>query len=799
MHVQHDQKLLIAFGRSRKAASWQNREILWSEFLDKLSAPTRTRETVREYAAMPKADRDDIKDCGGFVGGYLKNGKRSNAAVVNRCLLCLDADQADAGLYGDLDLTFIHAYALYSTHSHTPERMRLRLIIPLSRTVSPDEYAAISRRIAADLTLSRFDPTTFEPSRLMYWPSAPEDGEYVFRYADAPFLDPDTVLATYADWRDASLWPSTKPLEERMRSAVQKQEDPLSKPGIIGAFCRAHSMTNALEHILSSQYTSTVLEDRYTYVGGSTVGGLVVYDDKYAYSHHATDPASGKLCNAFDLVRLHLFPVGGEAPDGVSVRDAAHSAALMRGYASRDEETKRLLGEERLRQVETEFSMPPEDEDKDWQQKLELDKAGNVKDNLENLVLILKHDLRLRGIAYNRHRDGIDAKEALPWEQIKPGWTDSDNAAVKVYLSNVYGLYAPAKTKDAVLAVAASRSYHPIEEYLGTLPRWDGTPRVDTLLAEYFGAEDNGYTRAVTRKTLVAAVARIFRPGAKFDSVLILNGPQGIGKSTFFEKLAGEWFSDSLTLTEMRDKAGAEKLQGYWILELGELAGMRKADVETVKSFITRTDDKYRASYGLAVENHPRQCVIVGSTNSETGFLRDITGNRRFWPVRVTGMGRRKPWMLSREQVGQIWAETLKLYHAGEKLYLEGDEAQMALESQCDALETDEREGLVKEYLDRLLPESWETMTLFERRNFLNGSEFGGEIHRGTQQRQRVCNMEIWCECLGNAPTAMKKADSYEIAAILRRLGDWVKPPFGKERQTFPIYGQQRAFIRIER
>ena len=168
MQVNHDKKLLIATGRSRKATQWQNREMLWSEFLDKLSRPTRTRETVAEYAAMGKAERDDVKDIGGFVGGYLKNGKRNSASVVNRCMVCLDADNADAALVDDLDMTFINAYALYSTHSHTPEKMRLRLIIPLSRTVTPDEYAAVSRRIADGLTLARFDPTTFEPARLMY-------------------------------------------------------------------------------------------------------------------------------------------------------------------------------------------------------------------------------------------------------------------------------------------------------------------------------------------------------------------------------------------------------------------------------------------------------------------------------------------------------------------------------------------------------------------------------------------------------------------------------------------------------
>ena len=162
MQVTQDRKLLIAIGRSRKATLWQNKEILWSELLDKLATTTRTRESASEYARLSKTERDSIKDIGGFVGGYLKNGKRSNASIVNRCLVCLDADYGDAELRSDLELTCPFTYALYSTHSHTPEKPRYRIIIPLDRDVTPDEYAAISRRLADNLTLTRFDPTTFE-------------------------------------------------------------------------------------------------------------------------------------------------------------------------------------------------------------------------------------------------------------------------------------------------------------------------------------------------------------------------------------------------------------------------------------------------------------------------------------------------------------------------------------------------------------------------------------------------------------------------------------------------------------
>ena len=805
MQVKYDRKLLIAIGRSRKASQWQNKEMLWSEFLDKLATTTRTRETVAEYAAMPKGERDTIKDVGGFVGGYLKNGKRNNASVVNRCMLCLDADNADSGLMDDLDLTFINAYALYSTHSHTPEKMRLRLIIPLARTVTPDEYAAISRRIADDLTLTRFDPTTFEPARLMYWPSTPEDGEFVFRYSDATFLDPDAVLATYPDWTDASLWPTTRPLEERTRAKIGKQEDPLEKKGVIGAFCRAHSITDVLEHILSERYTPTEQDDRYTFVGGSTTGGLVIYEDKYASSHHATDPAGGKLCNAFDLVRLHLFTPGGTAPDGSLVGDEVSSMKRMQEYASQDEMTRRQLAEERSVQAQEEFgdlNAHAQSANEHWQDQLELDKQGKVKDTLGNLALILRSDPKLKDIAYNIHRSGIDirkdadGKTTLPWTQLKPGWNESDLGAIQIYLERVYNLYTPSKLKSILLAIAAERSYHPIRDYIESLPAWDGVPRVDTMFVDYLGSPDTSYIRAIARKMMVAAIARIYEPGIKFDSVVVLNGPQGMGKSSFFAKLGGKWFSDSLTISDMKDKAAPEKLQGYWILELGELAGLKKMDVETVKAFITRQDDKFRHSYGYSVEAHPRQCIIVGSTNNGDGFLRDVTGNRRFWPVTCTINSPHRPWEVE-SVVPQLWAEAYQLYQNGEKLFLSPEEEKQAEMEQTAALESNVREGMITEYLNMLLPEDWDKMDLAERRGFLRGDQFTGGNRIGTVQRTTVCAVEIWAECFGKDPSTIKRSDTYDIFGMLMKIGGWEKYSGNKNGLLRrPPYGPQRCYVR---
>lgn len=322
--------------------------------------------------------------------------------------------------------------------------------------------------------------------------------------------------------------------------------------------------------------------------------------------------------------------------------------------------------------------------------------------------------------------------------------------------------------------VTDDRSYHPIREYFDALPPWDGTPRVETVLIDYLGAEDNEYVRAVTRKALCAAYMRIYHPGIKFDYITVLNGEQGIGKSTLIAKLGMEWFSDSLTLSDMNDKTAAEKLQGYWIHEIGEMAGMRKADLEKVKAFVSRQDDKYRASFGRRVAPHPRQCIFFGTTNSENGYLRDITGNRRFWNVRVPGTGRIKPWDLTQETVDQIWAEVVILAGAGEKLFLSYELEEYAKKEQSMAMERDDREGLVVKYLDMLLPETWDTMDIYQRREYVQDPS--GPLNvKGAVRRKMVSNIEIWCECFGKPKEDIKPADSYAFAAIMLRIDGWEK------------------------
>lgn len=780
----------IAVGNSRMDKKWKNRDISWDDLCKKVGTTIRTTETVEEYRKLKKGAQDSIKDVGGFVGGHLRNGRRKNGTVLCRSMLTLDMDYGKPGIWDEIDMLQDFKCCVYSTHKHTPEQPRLRMIVPLSREITEEEYPAVARMVANEIGIDLFDDTTYEACRLMYWPSTSVNGDFFYRVKDGNELDPDAYLSKYDDWRDASTWPVSSRQSEAVRKSIAQQADPLTKPGIIGAFCRAYSIEEAIETFLSDVYEPSSMNGRYDYIPADSAAGVVVYDGKFAYSHHATDPVCGKLLNAFDLVRLHRFRDLDENCAVDTPPGKLPSFKEMSRFALEDDRVKAVFAEDRMAQASADF------DDQDWQNRLELDKAGNVKDTMSNICLILRYDTGLQGIVYNQFKNMLDVTGSLPWPQVKPGWSDTDLACAKLYFERTYGIWSPTKFKDAILAVTSSeRLYHPVKEYLGSL-KWDGTPRLDTLLIDYLGAEDTPYVRAVTRKTLVAAVARIYRPGIKFDSILVLVGEQGMGKSTLFARLGKEWFSDSLSISDMKDKTAPEKLQGYWLLELSELNGIKKMDVEVVKSFITRTDDKYRQAYGVNVESHPRSCIIVGTTNSDGGFLRDITGNRRFWPVRVTGHGKWHPWDLA--DIDQVWAEAIEYFNQGEELFLKGKIAAVAYTKQREAMETDDREGIVGEYLDRLLPDNWDRMDLFERRNFLSGSEFGGAVAEGTVKRERVCPMEIWCECFGKSRESMKKGDTYEIESILYKLGGWKKYDGNAQgKLRFPAYGVQRAYVRV--
>ena len=770
--------LSIAYGNNRQAKTWVNKTIQFDDLKERLKTTIRTTESAEEYAKMSRAQRDAAKDHGGFVAGVLKGGRRKIDTVEVRSMLALDGDRIDRAFLDNYETICPYTSALYTTHSSTNDNPRVRLVVPLTRDVTPEEFVAVSRYLADMLGIDYFDECSYQPNQLMYWPSTPANGTFVYKETDGGWLDPDDILSKHPEWTDPTRLPTSSRESKANTVAQQKVQDPLAKEGVVGLFNRAYyPITKALEAFLSDVYEPTDNENRWHLITSGSMAGVEIKEDKFIYSHHAKDPAYLKLCNAFDIVRTHRF---GDMDDKASYK-------AMCDFAMQQDDVKMLAAAEKMADAQTDFT---DGEDTDWMKKLQYEPRSTVlKNNLHNITLILQNDPLLQNIVFNQQLDGMEIKGAVPWQHPSKYWRDADDAQLISYVDSHYGTFSQRNYQIAVTKVSDDRSYHPIREYLDALPEWDKIPRVDTLLIDYLGAEDNAYVRAVTRKTLCAAVRRVQEPGVKFDTMLVLNGPQGIGKSTLISRLAGEWFSDSLNLGDTKDKTAAEKLQGYWILEIGELAGLRKAEVETLRSFLSRQNDIYRAAFGRRATPHPRQCIFFGTTNAESGYLRDTTGNRRFWPVKTPGGGSKHSWDITTEEIEQIWAEVLVYVKAGEKLHLAADIESLAKEEQREALESDEREGLVRDFLETLLPENWDSMDLFERRSFLSGvSNIGA---KGTVRRTRVCNMEIWCELFGKDQGNLGRAESNTLAAMLTKLG-WIRQ---EKKERVKLYGPQVVFV----
>ena len=787
MNVTNDKSLDIALGNSRKTKTWKNQPMQWSELLDRMSKTVRTTETVAEYRAMSRDQQSERKDQGGFVGGYCNNGSRSD--IRFRSVLCLDADYADHDLWNDWCMFYGNAGAVYSTHKHTPEKPRLRLVVPLARNVDPEEYQAIGRRVAATLGIDKFDDTSYQPQRVMYWPSTSKDGQFVFEHLDAPILDPDEVLATYHNWKDVSSWPMSSRVAQIVKTSTQKQQDPLEKGGIVGAFCRAYyPIQTAIDQFIKT-YVPSDEPGRYTYTEGSTAAGVIIYDDKFTYSHHATDPASGILCNAWELVRLHTFHELDANIDPDAPMASRPSYKAMAKLAAEDKKVTAQIVADRMEEAAGDFTEEIEPNGVDWKQQLKVTEKGGLAQTIENAVLILRHDPNLKDcLAYNEMDHTIVTLSSLPWRAVRGSsqWVDTDDAALRFYMERVYGMQGKDRIFDAVNVVAQERAFHPVRDYLQGCV-WDGVKRVDTLLIDYLGAEDTPYTRAVTRKTLTAAVARIFRPGCKFDYMLTLRGRQGLGKSALIAKLGGPWFSD--TFTTMQGKDAYEQVQGVWIMEVGELAGMRKAEAETIKLYISKQVDRFRPAYGRRSQEFPRQCIFIGTTN-EAQFLRDTTGNRRFWVVDTPHEPTRDMWTeMTAETIKQIWAEAVEFYKAGEPLYLSQSLEQVAREVQECYEEENPRTGIVAEYLETLLPDQWGTMDSYTRREWLNA-----KANTGTVLRTSVCTLEIWVEALGGNPDRIDRYGVKEIREIMAGLPEWEHQ--GNKRITVPLYGRQRYYKR---
>ena len=799
--LQYDRKITITVGASRKATVWKPETLMLSGFWAQLGNVHRGTETLGEYREMPKPKQDELKDVGGFVAGTFKGAgtgtfvRRKACDVTGRDIVTLDLDNIPAGqtesVLMKLDTLGV-GYCVYSTRKHSPEAPRLRVLLPLSRTVTADEYEPIARKCGEIIGLEMCDRTTFEAARLMYFPSCCADSQYIYRYADKPLADADGLLGLYADWHDATSWAG---LTAQTVPRGKTQKDPTEKTGAVGAFCRVYDIPAVIAEYLPDRYADCG-SGRYTYTGGSTTGGAVLYEDgKFLFSHHATDPAGGRLVNAFDLVRLHLFADKDADAKPDTPTNKLPSFAAMCELAVKDEKVARLMGAERYAAAVAAFGEPVRSTDNaDWLSLMKISpETGKPLKTVENVLLILENDPQLKGIAvFDEFSNRLFITGRLPWcgTETRRDWKDADDAGLRYYMEKVYGITGKERICDGFMLYCEMHRVNLVRQYLGALPPWDGVPRLDTLFIDYLGASDTPYTRAVARKSLCAAVARAVQPGVKYDTMPILVGPQGIGKSTFLRLLGGEWFNDSLNSFE--GKEACLMIQGSWLIELQELNGMNKAEENAVKQFLSKTDDIYREPYGRRTGRYPRRCVFFGTTNDDE-FLRDKTGSRRFLPIDCTGKAAKSVFDDLAGEVPQIWAEALAAWRLGEALWLENAEvAKMAKAAQEEHAVHSAKEGIIREFVEREVPDTWAGLDLDARRRYRSGLMTPEGV--GFKKLDRVCAIEIWCEALGGDMKYFRRQDAAEINGILAHLEGWEKSR--KAIRFGSVYGVQKGFIR---
>lgn len=774
----------ISEGKDRfdKIPKWI--DYTWEELINKFKNPIIGMETQAQYLSLPKNRQDDLKDTGWYIGGIQKTkGYRALNPLVYRSLITIDIDDCeDNSIYFKIDTLMKNTGfkgLVHSTRKHTNSKPRLRLIIPFKPNYGPSgdsansEYEFICRKFAAsiDMEMKGIDLTTFQPTRFMYWPSISRGADYYFKVWEGNEVVKDNFLTI--GWEDRLSWPRHYMEKDIEKFPDRKQEDPHKKGGLIGAFCRVYSIQRVIEELLPEVYEQTVSNEkfsRYSYVSGSTANGARTYDDgKFLQSWHSTDAANG-LHNAFDLLRIHKFQ--------------GNIKKTLKFIANFSDVKEELAKDELKENYET------------WKAELLRNENGNCISSYYNLKLILDNLVKIK---YNQFNRRIEFDNKKKWFKHSETLEDKDLSELHVILEEEYGLKTSTlKIQNAVNSLSLNNSFHPIKEYLENL-KWDGKNRIETLLPDMFGVDDNPYHRAVMRKFLLAAITRIYKPGyidAKFDTVLTLVGEEDVGKSSFFRVLfSKDYFTDSITCLDMESKSGSEHLVGMWCVEIPDLSGMKKTSPDTIKGFVTRITDRFRPAFGRVTEDYHRTCVFGATTNRLDGFLASFTGNRR-WLIVETGV---QPVDLARlEKIrDQIWAEAYYLYKTtDEVLYLEDRYVkEMAKKLQNQFIETDANFEAIESYVNMPVPEDWHNREIYWRKqqtsDYLQGA---GEIMDNWRVREEICVAEIWAELYKREIMERTRKDSENIIRCLLRMNFVEK----KGKRITYMRGRHRVYVRKE-
>lgn len=853
----------FSLGRGKNLAKAKNKALPWKSLVKLFETPTKTGERFKEYLKLPHEEQVALKSTNGWFFRTQIDGERRNRQSGRPSdLITLDFDYATPEFLDDIKAGKIlpgHAFFVHSTRRHTDEKPRVRMVIALAQPLDNDTYGAASRIVCAqevDPDMKFVDLVSFRPAQMMFMPTTSRDGDWFWYEQEGEPLDYQANLdlfeMTVGDWNDFRLLPVTP--GEKLRKRADKAEDPTMKKGPIGDFCRAYSVPDAIEKFLPDVYAPVddgSQKPRYTFLGGTTTNGAVVEDDGlFLYSHHGSDPAGDQLCNAFDLVRIHLFgkedkdfdttdqppgkwPSYGKMVEFIQTDELYRSAALASRYdmasmfddideeSSGDEisdeelgEIASLIGTGSAGRDSQEPESPDSDPDdlpaqpkrpappkppKNWMNKLDLTQEGFIKVNLYNLILIMRYDPRFHGrIARNQFTGqvvlvkpikpkGHVASHLKVEDEINgTRWQDEHDVTIRAVLETPagegksgYGLRVPDRDLvDAISGAANFSAFHPIRDMLDSLV-WDGVPRVEKIGPSYFGTTDSAYHRQVFKMTLVASVARIYEPGHKFDFAPILEGAQGIMKSTFIKVLYGaQYFCEIDCDLDDRGRV-VELISGKWVGELPELGALHKSDFNSAKQFMRRQTDDVRLAYARRTTEHPRQTIFWGTTNDRK-YLKDPTGNRSFWPVAVN-VPQIDIDRLRRERL-QIWAEAVAMYREmrrrtnGElNLSLGPDAVAEALEKQEGA----RPQELAEEYADKIRMWADEPITLLQllSEHGLSTEKFGDP--EGLDPETTMVVRTVWRQedimehALGLKPTVVNFVQKQLFEKTYAYLTDW--------------------------
>lgn len=868
-------------GSGQNFGKVENKALPWSKLIKGFSTPTRTQELFRMYLKMSDKEQVRLKSVDGFFYRTQVEGKTRNRSSGRPSdMITLDFDAAtpefleglmDGSICGDVEWFF------HTTRRHTPEKPRVRILIPTDSPITNDMYGAVSRIVALlfDPDFSMIDKVSFRPAQMMFLPTCSSDSEFLTHRNEGKLIPWQTQLdifeMTRGDWRDVAELPKCP--GEELRHIAEKAEVPTEKDGPVGDFCRAYDIFEAIEKFLPDVYTPTddhSGKPRYTYLGGTTTNGAEVQDDGlFLYSHHGSDPCSDMLVNSFDLVRIHKFGnldthedhekgmaqwpsfknmmefikedegfarqviasrydmtamftdadvAGGDIDDAEIVPDddeedligarvpSSRELVVFKGNELQEDDDEEDLIGEPLAPLDyvshkpgTRWPRPA----KDWHLGLERTKDGDIMSSSHNITTIVQTDVRVNeSIEYNAFTQEIVCRiplktrlsvvPTLPVQDKANGdlWGDHHSRALRVMLEaengqGKLGWGLRVSDRDVDLAVdmtARQNHFHPIKDML-VREEWDGRKRLESILVRYLGTDNHAYFREIARLFFVAAVARVFEPGHKFDFVIILEGEQGLRKSTFIKTLAMGYFGE-MTADMHDEKAMVENMSGCLILELPELSSIKRSEVETVKATISRTTSIVRLAYARRAQTFHRQCVFMGTTN-EHDYLVDRTGNRRWWPCKVEVEEIDTDALES--EMPQVWAEALHEYrrmravqpHGDLRLFLADPELKAYAESlQEGRVQEDEADGMAGTIEEWLMQP-------------LSSSKFDDSEK---EYRDQACVKQIWTEVLGNARPATRM-DVVHVAKALRRIG-WDSD--GKSRRM-PGYGVTKIFTPVDR